>query len=45
MVGGYTVFVPRAAVTPVAMSREEAMKFVVIAAIRSSAEQQRSKGH
>lgn len=37
MIGGYTVFLPRKLVTPVAMSREEAMKFVVIAGIRSGA--------
>lgn len=36
-IGGYTVFLPRASVTPVDMSREEAMKFVVTAGIRSSA--------
>lgn len=43
-IGGYTVFLPRASVTPVDMSREEAMKFVVTAGIRSSAERQAAKG-
>ncbi|PTD96331.1 DUF502 domain-containing protein [Pseudothauera lacus] len=35
MVGGYTVFVPREAVTTLAWSREEAMKFILIAGIRA----------
>lgn len=35
MVGGYTVFLPRAATTPLPWSREEAMKFVLIAGIRA----------
>lgn len=43
-IGGYTVFLPRASVTPVDMSREEAMKFVVTAGIRSSAERHATKG-
>lgn len=43
-IGGYTVFLPRASVTPVDMSREEAMKFVVTAGIRSSAERHAAKG-
>ncbi|HVL35310.1 MAG TPA: DUF502 domain-containing protein [Burkholderiales bacterium] len=34
--GGYTVFVPREAITPVAMSREDAMKFVLTAGLKSS---------
>ena len=43
-IGGYTVFLPRESVTPVDMSREEAMKFVVTAGIRSSAEHHAAKG-
>jgi len=43
-IGGYTVFLPRESVTPVDMSREEAMKFVVTAGIRSSAERHEVKG-
>jgi uncharacterized membrane protein len=35
-VGGYTVFVPKSACTPVAMSREEAMKFVLTAGLKSA---------
>mgnify|MGYP001216133640 CR=1 FL=1 len=35
MVGGYTVFLPRQAVTPLAWSREEAMKFILIAGIQA----------
>jgi uncharacterized membrane protein len=38
MIGGYTVIVPRKWVTPLDMSREEAMTFVVTAGIRASAE-------
>lgn len=44
MIGGYTVFLPRASVTPLDMSREEAMKFVVTAGIRSSAGRHAAKG-
>lgn len=40
MIGGYTVFLPRRAVTPVAMSREEAMKFALTAGIRSGVTRQ-----
>lgn len=36
-VGGFTVFVKRDWLTPVAMSREEAMKFALTAGLRSSA--------
>ena len=43
-IGGYTVFLPRESATPVDMSREEAMKFVVTAGIRSSAERHAAKG-
>ena len=43
-IGGYTVFLPRASVTSVDMSREEAMKFVVTAGIRSSTEHHAAKG-
>jgi uncharacterized membrane protein len=35
-VGGYTVFVPKSAVTPVDMSREEAMKFILTAGLKSA---------
>jgi uncharacterized membrane protein len=35
-IGGYTVFVPRSALTVVEMSREEAMKFILTAGLKSS---------
>src|SRR5215510_2347763 len=35
-IGGYTVFVPKSACTPVNMSREEAMKFVLTAGLKSA---------
>ena len=35
-IGGYTAFVPRACVQPVAMSREEAMKFILTAGLKSA---------
>ncbi|HEY1288872.1 MAG TPA: DUF502 domain-containing protein [Burkholderiales bacterium] len=35
-IGGYTVFVPRSACTPVEMSREEAMKFILTAGLKST---------
>ena len=35
-VGGYTVFVPKSAITPVDMSREEAMKFILTAGLKSA---------
>ena len=35
-IGGYTVFVPKSACTPVAMSREEAMKFILTAGLKSA---------
>ena len=35
-VGGFTVFVPRSAVTPVEMSREDAMKFILTAGLKSA---------
>ena len=35
-VGGYTVFVQKSACTPVEMSREEAMKFVLTAGLKSA---------
>lgn len=35
-IGGYTVFVPQERVRPVDMSREEAMKFVLTAGLKSS---------
>ncbi|MGH8678123.1 MAG: DUF502 domain-containing protein [Burkholderiales bacterium] len=34
-VGGYTVFIPRARLTPVDMSREEAMRFVLTAGLKA----------
>jgi uncharacterized membrane protein len=34
--GGYTVFVPKSALTPVNMSREDAMKFVLTAGLKSA---------
>jgi len=33
--GGYTLFVPKSAVTPVDMSREDAMKFILTAGLKS----------
>ena len=35
-IGGYTVFLPRERATPVDMSREDAMKFVLTAGLKSS---------
>jgi uncharacterized membrane protein len=35
-VGGFTVLLPRSAVTPVPMSREEAMKFILTAGLKSA---------
>jgi uncharacterized membrane protein len=35
-VGGYTVFVPKSACTPIDMSREEAMKFILTAGLKSA---------
>jgi uncharacterized membrane protein len=35
-VGGYTVLVPRSACTPIDMSREEAMKFILTAGLKSA---------
>jgi uncharacterized membrane protein len=35
-IGGYTVFVPRSACTPVEMSREEALKFILTAGLKSA---------
>jgi uncharacterized membrane protein len=35
-VGGYTVLVPRSACTPVEMSREDAMKFILTAGLKST---------
>jgi uncharacterized membrane protein len=35
-VGGYTVFVPKSALTPVNMSREDAMKFILTAGLKST---------
>jgi uncharacterized membrane protein len=36
-VGGYTVIVPRESVKPVAMSREDAMKFILTAGLKTAA--------
>jgi uncharacterized membrane protein len=33
-IGGYTVYLPRERLTPIAMSREEAMKFVLTAGVK-----------
>ena len=38
-VGGYTVMMPRSQVTPVPMSREEAMRFVLTAGLKTEAKQ------
>jgi len=38
-VGGYTVLIPRKRVTPVPMSREEAMRFVLTAGLKTDAKQ------
>jgi uncharacterized membrane protein len=35
-VGGYTVFVPKSACTPVDMSREDALKFILTAGLKST---------
>lgn len=35
-IGGYTVLVPRSACTPVEMSREEAMKFILTAGLKNA---------
>lgn len=35
-IGGYTLFMPRAQAVPVAMSREEAMKFILTAGLKST---------
>jgi uncharacterized membrane protein len=34
-IGGYTVFLPRSRIQPVAMSREEAMKFILTAGLKA----------
>jgi uncharacterized membrane protein len=46
-IGGYTVFVPRSACKPVEMSREEAMKFILTAGLKSASpsEQPASAGY
>jgi uncharacterized membrane protein len=36
-VGGYTVILPREAIRPVEMSREEAMKFILTAGLKTAA--------
>lgn len=35
-VGGYTVFVPKSAVVPIKMSREDAMKFILTAGLKNA---------
>jgi uncharacterized membrane protein len=35
-IGGYTVFAPKSACTPIDMSREEAMKFILTAGLKSA---------
>lgn len=35
-IGGYTVFVPRSRLTPVDMSREDAMKFILTAGLKNA---------
>jgi uncharacterized membrane protein len=35
-IGGYTVFLPREQAVPVPMSREEAMKFILTAGLKTS---------
>jgi uncharacterized membrane protein len=37
-VGGYTVIVPREAISPVEMSREDAMKFILTAGLKTGAD-------
>ncbi|HEX6267767.1 MAG TPA: DUF502 domain-containing protein [Burkholderiales bacterium] len=34
--GGYTVFVPKSAITPIDMSREDAMKFILTAGLKNA---------
>ena len=34
-IGGYTVIVPRGAITPIEMSREDAMKFILTAGLKT----------
>jgi uncharacterized membrane protein len=34
-VGGYTLFLPRSALTPIDMSREDAMRFILTAGLKS----------
>jgi uncharacterized membrane protein len=43
-IGGYTVFLPKKEVTPVDMSREEAMRFILMAGVKSSTEPERRPG-
>jgi uncharacterized membrane protein len=43
-IGGYTVFVARSAVTPVAMSREDAMKFVLTGGLKASSAADQASG-
>ncbi|MDP2323798.1 MAG: DUF502 domain-containing protein, partial [Gammaproteobacteria bacterium] len=38
-VGGYTIMVPRASISPVQMSREEAMRFVLTAGLKTENKQ------
>lgn len=36
-IGGYTIFVPREAITPLEMTREDAMKFILTAGLKAEA--------
>jgi uncharacterized membrane protein len=44
-IGGYTVFVPKSACTPVEMSREEAMKFILTAGLKSASPSVEPRGY
>jgi len=35
-IGGYTLFMPRSAAVPVDMTREDAMKFILTAGLKSA---------
>jgi uncharacterized membrane protein len=43
-IGGYTVFLPKKEVTPVDMSREEAMRFILMAGVKSATAPERRPG-
>jgi uncharacterized membrane protein len=42
-IGGYTVFLPRERLQPVAMSREDAMKFILTAGLKSASPAQKQR--